>query len=97
MTQPCATITDARLLAGYRIEVTFSNGVQGVVDLANRIVGRGGVFASLENLEFFRRVVVDPEFGTIIWPNGVDICPDLLYAWTTGQTVSFPESEAIVS
>jgi len=40
MTQPCATISDVRVLDGYRIELTFSDGIQGVVDLANRIVRR---------------------------------------------------------
>ena len=97
MTQLCATITSARVLDGYRVELTFSDGVRGQVDLTNRIVGRGGVFGPLENAEFFRQVAVDPELGTIVWPNGADICPDLLYAWTTGQPVLPPEPETVVS
>ena len=36
------------------------------------------MFGPLENLEFFRQVAVDNELGTIVWPNGADICPDLL-------------------
>ena len=79
MTQICATVAAVRPLDAYRIELTFSDGVRGVVDLANRIVGRGGVFAPLENPEFFRQVAVDPELGTIVWPNGADIDPDVLY------------------
>jgi hypothetical protein len=27
---------------------------------------------------FFRSVQVDPELGTIVWPNGADIDPDVL-------------------
>ena len=27
----------------------------------------------------FRSVRVDPELGTIVWPNGADICPDTLF------------------
>jgi hypothetical protein len=97
MTQPCATITGVRVLDGYRVELTFSDGVRGVVDLANRIVGRGGVFAPLESPDFFRQLAIDAELGTIVCPNGADICPDLLYAWATGQPVLPPEPEAIAS
>ena len=79
MTQPCATVTDARVLDGYRIELTFPDGVRGVVDLANRIVGRGGVFGPLEDPEYSRRVTVNNELGTVAWPSGADFCPNLLY------------------
>ncbi len=97
MAQPCATITDVRVLDGYRIELTFSDGAGGVVDLANRIIGRAGIFEPLEDLQFFRQVSVDRELGTIVWPNGADFCPDLLYAWANGEVVSRPEAEAIVA
>jgi hypothetical protein len=82
---------------GYRIELTSSDGVRGVVDLANRIVGRGGVFAPLENPEFFRQVALDNELGTLAWPNGADFCPDLLYDWVTGKAVSPPETESVAA
>ena len=96
MTQLCATITDVRVLDGYCVELTFSDGVRGVVDLANRIVGRGGVFGPLENPDFFRQVAVDSELGTIVWPNGADFCPDLLHDWVTGEAVQRPEPETVV-
>lgn len=94
MTQPC---TAARALDGFRLDLTFSDGVHGVVDLADRIVGRGGVLAPLEASEFFRQVTVEPELGTVVWPNGADICPDPLYAWATGQPVLPPEPKTIAS
>ena len=97
MTPPCASVTDVRVLDGYRLELTFSDGVRGVVDLLNRIVGRGGVFGPLEDAQFFRQVRVDYELGTIVWPNEADFCPDLLYRWVTGEPVSRPEEETIVS
>ncbi len=96
MTQPCATVTDVRVLDGYCVELTFSDGVCGVVNLANRIVGRGGVFKPLEAPEYFRQVAVDSELGTIVWPNGADICPDLLYDWATGKPVQRPQPETVV-
>ncbi len=95
MTRPCATVTDVRALDGYRVELTFSDGIHGVVDLASRIVGRGGVFGPLESPQFFRQVRVDEALGTLVWPNGADICPDLLHAWATGQPVLPPEPETV--
>jgi len=97
MTPLCATVSDVRVLDGYRIELTFSDGVRGVVDLANRIVGRGGMFGPLEDPVFFRRVAVDDQLGTIVWPNGADFCPDMLYGWATGEPVPRPAAETVVS
>jgi hypothetical protein len=31
-----------------------------------------------DDLAFFGSVQVDPELGTIVWPNGADIDPDVL-------------------
>lgn len=84
--EPCATVTDVRPLGGFRLELTFSDGQCSVVDLTGRILGRGGDFAALEDPAFFRQVRVDPELGTIVWPNDVDFCPDLLHEWAaTGR------------
>lgn len=43
------------------------------------------MFAPLEDIAFFQRVQVDPEAGTIVWPNEVDFCPDVLYSWSLGN------------
>lgn len=95
MPEQCATVTDVRVIDGYQVELTFSDGVRGVVDLTNRIIGRGGVFAPLEKQEYFRQVAVDREQGTIVWPNGADFCPNLLHAWATGLPVVLPETEIV--
>ncbi len=75
----------------YRLKLTFSDGVTAELDFRNRIVGRGGVFAPLEDIEFFRQVRVDPEVGALVWPNDVDFCPDVLYSEVTGQPIPIPE------
>lgn len=95
--QECATVTGVRVLDSYRLELTFADGVHGAVDLSRRIVGRGGVFKPLEEPAFFRQVQVNQELGTIVWPNDVDFCPDLLYRWATGEPVPRPEPEKVAS
>ena len=96
MTSLCATVTGVRVMDSYRLELTFADGIRGAVDLSERIVGRGGVFKPLEDPAFFRQVRVNDELGTIVWPNDVDFCPDLLHGWATGEPVSRPESEKVV-
>ena len=77
-------ITAAKPVGDYRLHLTFSDGTAGEVDLRSQIIGRGGVFQPLENPRFFDQVRVDPEFGTVVWPNDVDLDPDVLYALATG-------------
>jgi hypothetical protein len=84
-------VTEVRHVRDYVLELTFSDGAKGEVDLKSRIVGQGGVFAPLEDPNEFRRVRVDPEAGTIVWPNGVDLCPDVLYSEITGAPLPGPE------
>jgi hypothetical protein len=80
-------IRQVRHAKNYELELRFSDGLTATLDLAARVVGRGGVFTPLEEVDFFSQVAVDPEAGTIYWPNGVDFCPDVLYAAATGRSV----------
>jgi hypothetical protein len=47
-----------------------------------------GVLAPLRDPAFFQQVRVDAEAGTICWPNGVDLDPDVLYSEATGTPLS---------
>ena len=76
-----------RHVKDYELEITFSDGTVAKLDFRRRVLGRGGVFAPLESVDFFRQVSVDGEAGTIVWPNGVDFCPDVLYAEATGKSI----------
>lgn len=80
-------VKQVRHLGEYRLELTFTDGAKGELDLRARVVGRGGVFTPLEDIGFFRQVQVDPEAGTIVWPNEVDFCPDVLYSLVTGKAI----------
>ena len=66
----------AKPMKNYRIEVEFSDGLKGVVDLSDRLFGP--VFAPLKDPEVFSKLKVD-EFGAICWPNGADLAPDALH------------------
>ena len=70
----------------YRLRLRFDDGVEGEVDVA-AMVPFEGVFASLRDPKVFDAVMVDPVLGTICWPNGADLDPDVLYAVVTGQPI----------
>jgi hypothetical protein len=62
-----------------------------VVDVS-QLVPLTGVFAALRDRKEFAAVQVNPELGTICWPGGADLDPDVLYSLVTGM--AFPSYEA---
>ena len=72
-------IVGVRVLGHFQLELQFADETRGIVDLTTSIRGRGGVFEPFQDPAFFARVTVDHEAGTIVWPNGVDLDPDVLY------------------
>jgi len=77
-------VVEVRALDGYCVYLRFGDGAEGVVDVARR-VPFDGVFAPLRDPEYFRRVRVDTELGTIVWPNGADLDPLVLRSLVTGE------------
>ncbi len=71
-------IVSANPLDGLRLYIRFEDGVEGVVDVSS-LVSFQGVFAPLKDPAWFAQVKVNPELGTVCWPNGADLDPDVLY------------------
>ena len=73
--------------SGFRVRLSFTDGSEREIDLEPYL--RGPIFEPLRrDPSLFAAVSVDPELRTIVWPNGADIDPDVLYlgrqpsAWT---------------
>jgi Protein of unknown function (DUF2442) len=79
-------IISAQARRPYQIHLQFEDGVEGTIDL-NQIIEFSGVFAALRDPDYFATVQVDPEVGTIVWSNGADLDPDVLYAIVTQQPI----------
>jgi len=77
-------IVEVRYVEGYRMFLRFGDGRSGELDLAP-LLHFNGVFAPLRDQTYFARVRVDPDSGTIVWPNGADLCPDVLRHHLTGE------------
>lgn len=84
-------IVEARATGGHRLYLRFEDGVDGEVDLSKLIEFRG-VFAPLQDVQELAKVRVDPELGTVCWPNGADLDPDVLYSVLTGSPIDLRDS-----
>lgn len=74
---------EVRPLPGYRLDLRYSDGVEGQADLSS-LVGRG-VFALWSDVRQFESVSIGPS-GEIRWSDQVDLCPDALYLEITGKS-----------
>ena len=79
-------IVEVQPLEGYRLRLRFEDGVVGEVDL-EKMIQFQGIFAPLKERGTFVQVRVHPELGTIVWPNGADLDPLVLYSQVTGAPI----------
>ena len=70
-------ITAVEVVGEYRLRLSFEDGTVGEVDFKDR--EWRGVFEPLADPGYFAQVRVDPDSGTITWPNGTDMAPEPLY------------------
>jgi Protein of unknown function (DUF2442) len=78
MKQELIRIHRVEVLHDFNVRLEFTDGTTREIDLEPYLHGQ--VFESLRNdPEAFRTVHVDGRSGTIVWDNGADIDPDVLY------------------
>jgi hypothetical protein len=82
-------ITHVAVLRHGVLHVTFADGLEGDVDVLQRMCGP--VFAEARTAHGFLAVAVDPDLGTIAWPNGADLAPDTLHGRI--RTGRWPEQD----
>ncbi len=67
------------IVGPYTLSVRFNDGTTQRVDF--RPVLEGQPFGPLQDLAVFNAVALDPEAGTVTWPNGADFDPTTLHDW----------------
>ncbi len=71
------SVKKVEYLNDYRLKLQFDNGKVKVVDFAGMMKNPKNMFRQLVDMDYFKQVKCDGD--TISWPNGIEICPDLLY------------------
>lgn len=77
---PIHRVVDFELAAPFTLVVRFEDGSSQRIDF--RPVLRGELYGPLASVDFFARVSLDEEAGTLVWPNGADFDPAILHDWT---------------
>jgi hypothetical protein len=70
----------------YRLWLRFEDGLEGDIDL-EPLLKFEGVFAPLRGPAYFAQARVDPELGTLSWPNGADWDSLVLYSLLSGRSL----------
>ena len=76
-------IVSAEPLPQYRLKVTFNDGLSGIFPVEPE--RRGGVFQKLLHTRVFNTVAINPDFGCVEWPGGIDLCPDRMHQAMAGS------------
>jgi hypothetical protein len=83
-------------LERFNLKLVFNDDTEKIVDIEPLLYGP--IFEPIRsNLEMFRLVKVDEELGTIVWPNGADIDPDVLYGTHIPAWMEQPETSTVVA
>jgi hypothetical protein len=61
-----------------------------VIDLAALVAEGGGLLEPLRDCAYFAQVKIEPDFKTLVWPNDLDLDPDVLYEWTIKEQTVVP-------
>jgi len=70
-------VVGAVVIGDHRLRLLFSDGSVGDVDFSAQ--QWTGVLEPLNDPAYFAQVTVDPEAGTVAWPDGLDLAPEPLY------------------
>jgi hypothetical protein len=72
-------VTAFEVRSQHTIQVEFEDGVSRIIDFGP--VLEGELYGPLRDPSVFQGVRLDPEAGTLVWPNGADFDPATLHDW----------------
>lgn len=83
------SVVAADHINGYKVLIKFNDSSEGIADFSQSLEGK--IFEPLQDPDYFSQFSLDPELGTLVWPNGADFAPEYLYFLAFKD---FPELQA---
>ena len=79
MTHPVYRAVSFEIVSAFTLRIAFDDGTEQIIDFAPVLAGE--LYGPLRKKELFQQVRIDPEVGTLVWPNGADFDPATLHDW----------------
>ncbi|KPJ65984.1 MAG: hypothetical protein AMJ43_09530 [Coxiella sp. DG_40] len=79
MKHPIYQVKSFKIIAPYTLRVEFDDLT--VREIYFYPILKGELYGALRDLSFFKKVKIDPEVHTLVWPNGADFDPTTLHDW----------------
>jgi hypothetical protein len=79
MNHPIHKVRSFQQTGPHRLNIEFEDGLRREIDFADVLWGQ--LYEPLLDPKFFAQVQIDPEFHTLVWPNGADFDPATLHDW----------------
>jgi hypothetical protein len=71
------TIINAVITGPHTVQVTYEDGKQVEVSVT-ALIDQGGVFAALQDQQYFRQVTIGTRGRFLSWPGELEICADAI-------------------
>ena len=72
-----AKLQEASYVSDYRVHVRYTNALEADVDLSDLLTHP--FYAPLKDKKIFAQVKVHDEMPILVWPDDIDLAPELLY------------------
>jgi hypothetical protein len=79
MRHPIYRVVEFEIVGSYTLRLKFDDGKEQVIDFHPVLAGE--LYGPLQDEGLFRKVEIDPEVHTLVWPNGADFDPATLHDW----------------
>jgi hypothetical protein len=71
------SVINALHIKDYKVWIAFDDGLEGEINLEQKLKNRGGVFTPLQDINYFKNFKIEND--TLSWENGADLAPESLY------------------